>query len=254
MILKNKYKIQDLIGKGSYSEVFEAKHIIKDTIVAIKFDNGTDISKKLIKHEMNMYLNLKKNKISNIISIKSYGTIHKTHYLIMEYLPYTLNEMIGTCKEEVTKTNYFIQWLQRIQMVHNHDILHRDIKPDNFMVSSKGVVHIIDMGLSCMYGEENKELQNTIGTILFCSFNIHQSKYIYHKQDDIISFYYVIFYILSNGDLPWNNIHIKDKNVKNKVYYHLKKDTDYSLYYSKYNNKTLNIWIQRYIKYIYQDV
>ena len=83
MLLKNKYKIQKLIGTGSYSKVFEAKHIIKDMLVAIKFDNGTNISKTLIKHEMEMYLILKKNNISNIISIKSYGTINKCHYLIM---------------------------------------------------------------------------------------------------------------------------------------------------------------------------
>ena len=254
MILKNKYKIQKLIGNGSYSRVFEAKHMIKDTIVAIKFDNGSDISKKLIKHEMNMYLILKKNNISNLISVKSYGTIEKTHYLIMEYLPRTLNDEINKCTEEELKSKYFIQCFQCIKMLHNHDILHRDIKPDNFMVSLKGTVRIIDMGLSCVYDEENKELQNTIGTILFCSFNVHKSKYRYNKHDDMISFYYVIFYILSNGDLPWNNIYIKDHEVKNNVYYYLKKNTDYSLYYSKYKNMSLNAWIQRYIKYIDQVV
>ena len=250
MLLKNKYKIQKLIGTGSYSKVFEAKHIIKDILVAIKFDNGTNISKTLIKHEMEMYLILKKNNISNIISIKSYGTINKCHYLIMEYLPYMLNDVICNCNQDYIKTNYFIQCLQNIQILHKHDILHRDIKPDNFMVTTKGQIRIIDMGLSCMYNEENKELQNTIGTILFCSFNVHKSKYKYDKKDDIISFYYVIFYILSNGDLPWNSVSIKNIEISNKVYYYLKKNTDYSSYYSKYNNICLNEWIQKYIKYI----
>ena len=98
MILKNKYKIQDLIGKGSYSEVFEAKHIIKDTIVAIKFDNGTNISKTLIKHEMEMYLILKKNNISNIISIKSYGTINKCHYFSINFVCGGLLNLINLIK------------------------------------------------------------------------------------------------------------------------------------------------------------
>ena len=248
MLIQNKYKIQKLIGKGSYSHVFEANHVIKNTLVAIKFDNGSDISKKLIKHEIEMYLLLKKNKILNLIGVKSYGTIEKRHYLIMEYLPFTLKQVICNYKQEETISKYFVECFRCIEMFHSYNILHRDIKPDNFMVNVNGSVRIIDMGLSCMY--EKKELQNIIGTILFCSFNIHKSKYRYNKQDDIISFYYVIFYILTNGDLPWKNIYINNVKAKNKVYYSLKKHTDYNLYYLKYQNKYLNMWIDKYTTYI----
>ena len=61
----------------------------------------------------------------------------------MEYLPYMLNDVICNCNQDYIKTNYFIQCLQNIQILHKHDILHRDIKPDNFMVTTKGQIRLL---------------------------------------------------------------------------------------------------------------
>ena len=93
MLIQNHYEISRKIGEGSYSNVYEAKHILKGTKVAIKFEKQDNVvAKKLIQHEIKMYLLLKKYKIENVVSIKSFGVYNGCYYIIMEYLPLSLEE------------------------------------------------------------------------------------------------------------------------------------------------------------------
>ena len=59
MLIQNKYELIEQIGSGSFSNVYKAKHHLKDTLVAIKFDHDEN-SKILIQNEINVYLSLLK--------------------------------------------------------------------------------------------------------------------------------------------------------------------------------------------------
>ena len=73
MILSDKYKLLKIITKSTYSTLYEAEHIIKKNKVAIKIESN-ELSKKLLEHEIQMYLYLKKSKDKiNIPEIKYIG-------------------------------------------------------------------------------------------------------------------------------------------------------------------------------------
>lgn len=251
-ILLNKYKLIEPIGEGSYSKVYKALHIEKKYYVAIKFDHD-EISKKLIKNEIKIYLLLIKSKIQNIANIKTYSSYNDYNYIIMELLPNTLNNYIQKnykyFTEQKSKKNIYILFMhfyQLIDKLHNINIIHRDIKPDNFLLDKNDNLYIIDLGLSTYYNEKYIQ-HNVIGSYLFSSYNVHKESYCYTKNDDIISIFYMLFYSLTNK-LPWENIYIENIKNKNVVFYFLKEKTNYLQYYK--NEGYLHPLIQTYYYFI----
>ena len=246
MLINGKYKPVCMIGQGTYSRVYKARHIEKNYDVAIKMSlKDNSISATLIQHEINMYLILKKNKISNIVGIKAFGIFEDCPFLIMEYLPYGIEEYMTSCLPD-TQDKLINKMFSLLSLLHNHDIVHRDIKPDNFMISSKGTLYLIDLGLACVYDDCSKKNKNIIGTPLFCSYRIHQPSFHYEARDDNLSLFYVIFYILSGGDLPWKSLCIKDNVKKSEITALLKEHTHYGDYYHKYNNACLQKWVKQF--------
>ncbi len=219
MIIQNRYEITRKIGEGSYSNVYEATNIIKGNKVAIKFEKSNNtIATKLIHHEIQMYLLLKKYKIHNVVSIKSFGVFHDHYYIIMEYLPFSLQE------HRDKLPIYFKQIKDIIHELHDKYIVHRDIKPDNFMMSQKGNIYLIDLGMACKINP-NQSLHNIVGSIRYCSFRVHEGLP-YDKIDDMISIYYMFFELYSKKKLPWFNLH------RDKIVHDLKKNIDFESYYS----------------------
>ena len=107
--------------------------------------------------------------------------------------------------------------LERIKFVHEHYHIHRDIKPDNFVMGieeDENKVYIIDFGLSKKYKSQSKNLhipfktnKNMTGTARYCSINTHLG-YEQSRRDDLESIGYVLVYFL-RGVLPWQGIKIK---------------------------------------------
>ena len=254
MLIQNKYQLVNKIGNGKYSIVYEAKHINKTEKCAIKFDiPDNEISKKLLKNEINIYLKLLKYNISNIVNIKSFGIYNKQNYIIMSLLDIDIAEYVKKNYEKLTDDiviDYFFKIYNLLNNMHENKLIHRDVKPDNFLIKEKtGEVFIVDMGISTTYNE-SKEMKNIIGTPLYSSFNTHLEKYIYTPKDDIISLFYVLFHIIG-GSLPWENLYLKHKKIHNYVLYYMKKDYDFQKYYK--NNNLLGKLICIYEYYLQND-
>lgn len=222
MIIQNRYEITRKIGEGSYSNVYEAINIIKGNKVAIKFEKRNNtIATKLIHHEIQMYLLLKKYKIHKVVSIKSFGVFHEHYYIIMEYLPFSLQEYRHNLPI------YFKQIKEIIHHLHEKHIVYRDIKPDNFMMSQKGNIYLIDLGMACEINP-NQSLHNIVGSLRYCSFRVHEGLP-YGEIDDMISIYYMFFELYSKKPLPWSNL---DRDKTRDMIYLLKKNVNFERYYS----------------------
>ena len=112
--------------------------------------------------------------------------------------------------------------LQRIQKVHEERIIHRDIKPDNFLIggseSTRQNIYIIDFGLAKCYKNSDgehipfREGKNLTGTARYASINTHIG-YEQSRRDDLETIGHVLLYFL-RGSLPWQGLPGRSKNEK----------------------------------------
>jgi serine/threonine protein kinase len=110
--------------------------------------------------------------------------------------------------------------IKRIETLHNKYLLHRDIKPDNYMLGSNKQLYLIDFGLCKRYdynGQHIEETQNKtktiIGSLNFVSLNVHNGIEP-GRRDDLESCIYIILFLLQGGELSW----FKEKDINKIVY------------------------------------
>jgi len=97
-----------------------------------------------------------------------------------------------------------------IETIHSKYVLHRDIKPHNFMIRN-GELYLIDFGFSTFYVNEEKQhlpmrtdLESIIGSPKYVSINIHNGVAC-SRRDDLISIGYMYIFLLY-GELPWDTV------------------------------------------------
>jgi serine/threonine protein kinase len=135
--------------------------------------------------------------------------------LVMERLGPSLDDLFNYCGKRFTiKTVSMIaiQLLTRMETLHSHQFVHRDVKPENFLIGSgknQSTVYMIDMGLSKRYvniknGKHNPvkcDPRRLIGTVRYLSNNTVQG-YEHSRRDDLESIGIMCIYFLK-GNLPW---------------------------------------------------
>jgi serine/threonine protein kinase len=254
IILSQKYKITRLISGGTFCKLYEGIHIYKNQKVAIKCESS-DLGKKILDNEINMYMHLKKYKL-NIPNIKDIGIYENYKYIVMELLNITLKEYM---KHEIDMGELISHMFYLIKQFHYRMLVHRDIKPENFIFDSKWNIYIIDLGLSSFVSD--RQMTTFIGNKLYASYNCHKKEYIYKQKDDLISIIYMLLHLYT-GILPWDNTSIlEDSKPKPKslfydcnqdfkigfhsdshsIFYHLKKNTNYEYFYKNINKYDLHV-------------
>ncbi len=206
MIINNKYKVSNIINKGSFGLVANGYKITNNKEVIIKFDTS-EIN--LIKHESFILNYLNSKKVLFIPNVLYYGIYKDNPCLIIPKYDCDLNQLINNNNLSSKQSLIIIKKVFTILLnIHDNFIIHRDLKPDNIMLCNNNV-YLIDFGLSCFYldGDGNHIKNNTISSIIgsfnYCSFNIH-NKNTPSRRDDIISVFYIFIFLLF-GKLPWSS-------------------------------------------------
>jgi len=220
IILGNKYQILEQIGEGTFGKVFKGKNIRSAEEIAIKIQYKEIAN--VLKHEAKIY-NLLRD-ISGIPHIRNYGSDTGFSYLILDLLGPSLSEHVLKPTDTI---KHMIEAIKIVEYIHNVGIIHRDIKPDNFLISKLNghTLYLIDFGLSKYYlttdkkhMEERKD-RKLIGTAKFSSLNIHNG-YEVSRRDDIEALCYS-FVSIFGKELPWCKVIEENKDEKNNIKYDL---------------------------------
>lgn len=220
-IIANKYRLLNQIGEGAFGKVYRGENIRTRELVACKLEpEALDI--KLLKNETKAYLLLAKE--SGFPRIKWYG-IHDLHfYMVIDFLGESLKNTVSNTDSSFTLVEVLklgIQMIQRIQSVHSVGLIHRDIKPDNFLfgktMKNLKMLYLVDFGLCRGYRQESGEHipekigKAIIGSPNFVSLNVHEGAEP-SRRDDLESVVYVMFYLFNPNFLELET-KIKEENL-----------------------------------------
>lgn len=230
-MIKNKindYRIcEKRIGKGSFSTIYKCFDKNNNEYAIKNFNIDKPKDKKIILNEFNII-----RKLDHINIIKVFDLIIDNDlnniYIILEYFEKgDLSKFLnGSVIPEYNANNYSIQIKNGLKYLLSKDILHRDIKPQNILVSKDNILKITDFGLS-KYINNNQLLNTICGSPLYMAPEILKHKK-YTIKSDIWSFG-IIIYEMVYGFIPFksDNIYNLIKKIdSNKLFFNKKISKD----------------------------
>ena len=181
-IINDKYILypNKKIGEGGFSEVFLGKCIDTNRVVAIKRESKNNYKKQILEKEKYIYKILLTNK--NTAKMLYYYEDELYRYLILEKYYMNLSDYKRKRKSLTEGKLLFItrEIIDQIKILHKFGIIHKDIKPENFVIDKKNnSVKLLDFGLSDSYLDNNdhmefKKTRSRSGTLRYMSVNSHK--------------------------------------------------------------------------------
>ncbi|CAF0743206.1 unnamed protein product [Adineta ricciae] len=221
LLLINRYRVSSMIGSGSFGHIFEADDIQTHEQVAVKFESHA-LQYPQLAYEARV---LRLISGAGIPKIFWYGEVDDYNVLVMEKLGPSIEDLLCYCRRSFSLKTVLLlaeQMLKRLQHIHSRTFLHRDLKPDNFLMgvfSWSHRLYLIDFGLSKRYIDAKtrrhityREGKGLTGTPRYASINSHLGKE-QSRRDDLEAIGYVLVY-LYEGRLPWQGLKAAAKSAK----------------------------------------
>lgn len=203
--LVDRYEILEKVGAGGMSDVYKAKDHILGRYVAIK------VLKQEFSEDRNFVTKFRTEAQSaaglehpNIVNIYDVGSDDGLYYIVMEYVEgITLKTYIEkkgqlSFKESVSIA---IQVARGIEAAHNKEIIHRDIKPQNIMISTEGKVKVTDFGIA-RAASSNTISADVMGSVHYASPEQARNGFV-DARSDLYSLG-IVMYEMITGRVPFD--------------------------------------------------
>lgn len=164
-------------------------------------------------------------RVTGIPYVYDFFVQHGRKMLVMSRLGCSLETLFQRAGKYFSMKTIFmiaIQMIKRIEYVHTRGILHRDIKPDNFLIGPQDqehIIYLVDYGLSKRYCNKDgihipfRRDCKFKGTARYCSMNNHL-RFEQSRRDDLEAIGYVLMYFVRQGELPWMGVRAKTKQER----------------------------------------
>lgn len=220
-VVGGRYRIRTRIGNGSFGELYRAVNLRDGEEAAVKLE-CCDTKYPMLIQEARIYHQLQGG--VGFPKMHHYGIEGEYNVLVIDLLGASLEELFNLCSRRFsTKTTLMLadQILDRMEFVHLRCIIHRDIKPDNFLMGlgrHRTQVFMIDFGLAKKYYSSRKnthisytENHDLVGTARYSSIRAHYAEQ--SRRDDLEAIGYMLLYF-QRGRLPWQGIRAQTQAQK----------------------------------------
>lgn len=170
-LFANRYRIEQILGRGGMGVVYKATDTQLDETVAIKTLPGDVMTRspedlERFKREIRL---ARKITHRNVLRTYDYGEAEGVYFISMEFVRgYTLSELLDEAPNRMMPTRAVAgvtrQICRGLQAAHEQTIIHRDIKPQNVLIDAKGEVKLMDFGIARM--AETPEAMTQAGLII----------------------------------------------------------------------------------------
>ena len=205
MFLVDRYEIISKVGAGGMSDVYKAKDHILGRVVAIKE------LKNEFSEDINFVTKFRTEAQSaaglehpNIVNVYDVGSENGLHFIVMEYVEgITLKTYIEKKGQLTFKeaTSIAIQMARGIEAAHNKNITHRDIKPQNIMISTEGKVKVTDFGIAKAISS-NTVCSDAMGSVHYASPEQARNGFV-DGRSDLYSIG-IVMYEMVTGRVPFD--------------------------------------------------
>jgi len=204
-LLAGRYKIIKKIASGGMADVYLAQDQKLDRKVAIKILSPNYASDKSFVARFRREAQiLAKLNHPNIVQIYDWGQYNGSYFICMEYVEgYSLKDIIerrGIIAPR-TAARYAIQICEALDIAHKNNLIHRDIKPQNILITSENMIKVTDFGIAKHSLDDATKTLNIIGTANYISPEQAMGKTIDHRSD--IYSLGVVLYEMLTADLPF---------------------------------------------------
>lgn len=203
----NRYKLLEKIGEGGMGIVYKAKCSVLNRFVAVKvlkpeLNKNEDFIARF-KREADSIANLS---CPNIVSIYDIGLENNINFIVMEYIKgKTLKQVIkeNGRLSSLKSIEISIQIANALQYAHENNIIHRDIKPDNIIITDNNIVKLMDFGIAKVADSATITNSNKIiGSVHYFSPEQAKGKFVDHRTD--IYALGIVMYEMITGQVPFD--------------------------------------------------
>jgi len=206
-VIKNRYKLLTSIGGGGMAEVYKASDLILNREVAVKilrqqYVNDTEFVKRF-RREAHSVASLSHE---NLVAIYDVGEEKDVYFIVMEYIEgSTLKEQIqrrGSLPVEEA-LDIATKIADALEHAHQHNIVHRDIKPHNILIGKHGEVKVTDFGIARAISQATiTHTGSVLGSVHYISPEQAKGGYTSEKSD--LYSLGVVLYEMVTGSLPFS--------------------------------------------------